>query len=30
MGKVMKLAKERLGAKADGKTINEAAKKILQ
>ena len=30
MGKVMKSAKERLGAKADGKTINEAAKKILQ
>ena len=30
MGKAMKLAKERLGAKADGKTINEAAKKILQ
>ena len=30
MGKVMKLAKEKLGAQADGKTINEVAKKILQ
>ncbi len=30
MGKVMKLAKEKLGTQADGKTINEVAKKILQ
>lgn len=29
MGIVMKKAKEQLGASADGKTINEAAKKIL-
>ena len=29
MGMVMKTAKERLGASADGKTINDAAKKIL-
>ncbi len=29
MGMVMKTAKERLGASADGKTINEAAKKLL-
>ncbi|MGN1269548.1 MAG: GatB/YqeY domain-containing protein [Clostridia bacterium] len=30
MGLVMKTAKEKLGAAADGKTINEVAKKILQ
>lgn len=30
MGNVMKTAKERLGASADGKTINEVAKKLLQ
>lgn len=29
MGMVMKKAKEKLGASADGKTINEAAKKLL-
>ncbi len=29
MGMVMKTAKERLGASADGKAINEAAKKLL-
>lgn len=29
MGKVMKAAKEKLGTSADGKTINEAAKKLL-
>ncbi|MGN1327710.1 MAG: GatB/YqeY domain-containing protein [Clostridia bacterium] len=29
MGKVMKSAKEKIGAKADGKRINEAVKKIL-
>lgn len=29
MGIVMKTAKERLGASADGKAINEAAKKLL-
>lgn len=29
MGKVMKVAKERIGASSDGKTINEAAKKFL-
>ncbi len=29
MGKVMKTAKERLGASADGKAINDAAKKLL-
>ena len=29
MGKVMKAAKEKMGASADGKTINETAKKIL-
>lgn len=29
MGIVMKKAKEQLGASADGKTINEAAKKLL-
>ena len=29
MGMVMKTAKERLGASADGKTINDAAKKLL-
>lgn len=29
MGVVMKTAKERLGATADGKTINDAAKKLL-
>ena len=30
IGLVMKTAKEKLGATADGKTINEVAKKILQ
>lgn len=30
MGLVMKIAKEKLGASADGKTINEVAKKLLQ
>ena len=29
MGKVMKVAKEKIGASSDGKTINEAAKKFL-
>ncbi len=29
MGMVMKTAKERLGASTDGKTINDAAKKLL-
>lgn len=29
MGKVMKVAKERIGASSNGKTINEAAKKFL-
>ena len=29
MGMVMKKAKEELGASADGKTINEVAKKLL-
>ena len=29
MGKVMKVAKERIGASSDGKTINEATKKFL-
>lgn len=29
MGKVMKVAKEKIGAKSDGKTINEAVKKLL-
>lgn len=29
MGKVMKAAKEKIGAKADGKRINEVVKKIL-
>ena len=29
MGMVMKTAKERLGASADGKTINDVAKKLL-
>ena len=29
MGMVMKTAKEKLGASADGKTINEVAKKLL-
>lgn len=30
MGLVMKTAKEKLGTSADGKTINEVAKKLLQ
>jgi uncharacterized protein YqeY len=30
IGVVMKTAKEKLGASADGKTINEVAKKLLQ
>ena len=30
MGLIMKTAKEKLGASADGKTINEVAKKLLQ
>jgi len=30
MGKVMKLTKERVGVTADGKTINEIVKKLLQ
>ena len=30
MGKVMKLAKERIGAKSDGKTINEVVKTLLK
>lgn len=29
MGRVMKVAKEKIGARADGKTINEVVKKIL-
>lgn len=29
MGKVMKAAKEKIGAQADGKTINEVVKKLL-
>ena len=29
MGKVMKVAKEKIGASSDGKTINEAVKKCL-
>lgn len=29
MGKVMKLAKERIGAKSDGKSINEVVKTLL-
>ena len=29
MGKVMKVAKEQIGARADGKTINEVVKKLL-
>lgn len=29
MGKVMKVAKEKMGASADGKTINEVAKELL-
>lgn len=29
MGKVMKSAKEKIGAKSDGKTINEVVKKLL-
>lgn len=29
MGKVMKVAKEQIGAAADGKSINEAVKKLL-
>lgn len=29
MGKVMKLAKEKMGASADGKTINEIVKELL-
>ena len=29
MGKVMKAAKDKIGASSDGKTINEAVKKIL-
>lgn len=29
MGKVMKVAKERIGASSDGKTINEVVKKLL-
>ncbi len=29
MGKVMKVAKEKMGASADGKTINEVVKEIL-
>ena len=29
MGKVMKAAKEQIGARADGKTINEVVKKLL-
>ena len=29
MGKVMKSAKEKIGARADGKTINEVVKKLL-
>lgn len=30
MGKVMKVAKEKIGAASDGRTINEAVKEILQ
>lgn len=30
MGKVMKAAKEKIGARADGKVINEVVKKILE
>lgn len=30
MGKVMKLAKEKIGASSDGRTINEAVKDLLQ
>ncbi len=30
MGKVMKLAKERIGAKSDGKSINEVVKTLLK
>lgn len=30
MGKVMKTAKEKIGAASDGKTINEIAKRLLQ
>ena len=30
MGRVMKVAKEKIGAKADGKTINEIVKKLLE
>lgn len=29
MGKVMKIAKERIGTRADGKDISDAVKKIL-
>ena len=29
MGKVMKAAKEKIGAASDGKTINEVVKKLL-
>ena len=29
MGKVMKAAKEKIGASSDGKTINEVVKKLL-
>ena len=29
MGKVMKSAKEKIGAQSDGKTINEVVKKLL-
>lgn len=29
MGKVMKVAKERIGAQSDGKTMNEVVKKLL-
>ena len=29
MGKVMKSAKEKIGAASDGRTINEAVKKLL-
>ncbi len=29
MGKVMKAAKEKIGARADGRTINEVVKKVL-
>ena len=29
MGKVMSLAKEKIGVAADGKTINEVVKEIL-